>query len=81
MNLSISKILDKWENQGVDDLLSLIDNNLGALNEVSLINIVHAVVNFETFELNIMCVLQHAAANNSLEILKLGGLKQMTQVS
>ena len=37
--------LDKRENQSLDDLLDYMDKNLGRFNEVSHINILHALVN------------------------------------
>ena len=42
--LKISRMLDKRENQSVDDLLDYMDKNLGRFNEVSHINILHALV-------------------------------------
>ena len=44
VSLKISKKLDKGENQSLDDLLIFMDNNLGALHEVSQINLLHALV-------------------------------------
>ena len=42
--LNISRLLDKRENQSLDDLLDYMDKNLGKFNEVSHINILHALV-------------------------------------
>ena len=39
-----SRTLDKRENQSLDDLLDCMDKNLGRFNEVSHINILHALV-------------------------------------
>ena len=39
-----SRTLDKRENQSLDDLLDYMDKNLGRFNEVSHINIRHALV-------------------------------------
>ena len=44
VTLKISKTLDKRENQSLDDLLDYMDKNFGRLNEVSHINILHALV-------------------------------------
>ena len=44
VTLKISKILDKGENQSLDDLLNFMDTNLGALHEVSRISLLHALV-------------------------------------
>ena len=44
VTLKISKKLDKGENQSLDDLLNFMDTNLGALHEVSQINLLHALV-------------------------------------
>ena len=42
--LKISRTLDKRENQSLDDLLGFIDKNFGRFNEVSHINILHALL-------------------------------------
>ena len=42
--LKISRTLDKREHQSLDDLLDYMDRNLGRFNEVSHINILHALV-------------------------------------
>ena len=44
VTLKISRTLDKRENQILDDLLDYMDKNLGRFNEVSHINILHALV-------------------------------------
>ena len=44
VTLKISSTLDKRENQSLDDLLDYMDKNLGRFNEVSHINILHALV-------------------------------------
>ena len=44
VTLKISRTLDKRENQSLDNLLDYMDNNLGRFNEVSHINILHALV-------------------------------------
>ena len=44
VTLKISKKLDKGENQSLDDLLNFMDTNLGALQEVSQINLLRALV-------------------------------------
>ena len=44
VTLKISKKLDKGENQSLDDLLFFMDTKLGALHEVSQINLLHALV-------------------------------------
>ena len=44
VTLKISKKLDKGENQSLDDLLKFMDTKLGALHEVSQINLLHALV-------------------------------------
>ena len=44
VTLKISKKLDKGENQSLDDLLTFMDTNLGALHEVSQINLLRALV-------------------------------------
>ena len=44
VTLKISRTLDKRENQRLDDLLDYMDKNLGRFNEVSHINILHALV-------------------------------------
>ena len=44
VTLKISKTLDKRENQSLDDLLDYMDKNLRRFNEVSLINILDALV-------------------------------------
>ena len=41
---NFSKTLDKRENQRLDDLLDYMDKNLGRFNDVSHINILHALV-------------------------------------
>ena len=43
-DLKISRTLDKSENQSLDDLLEYMHKNLGIFNEVSHINILHALV-------------------------------------
>ena len=44
VTLKISKKLDEGENQSLDDLLNFMDTNLGALQEVSQINLLRALV-------------------------------------
>ena len=44
VTLKISKKVDKGENQSLDDLLNFMDTHLGALHEVSQINLLHALV-------------------------------------
>ena len=44
VTLKIFRTLDKRENQSLDDLRDYIDKNLGRFNEVSDINILHALV-------------------------------------
>ena len=44
VTLKNSRTLDKRENQSLDDLLDYMDKNLGRFNEVSHINILHALV-------------------------------------
>ena len=44
VTLKISEKLDKGGNQSLDDLLNFMDTNLGALHEVSQINLLHALV-------------------------------------
>ena len=44
VTLKISRTLNKRENQSFDDLLDFLDKNLGRFNEVSHINILHALV-------------------------------------
>ena len=44
VTLKISQKLDKGENQSLDDHLNFMDTNLGALHEVSQINLLHALV-------------------------------------
>ena len=44
VTLEISRKLDKRENQSLDDLLDYLDKNIGRLDEVSHINILHALV-------------------------------------
>ena len=44
VTLKISKKLDKGENQSLDDLLNFLDTNLGALHEVSRINVLRALI-------------------------------------
>ena len=44
VTLKISRTMDKRENQSLDDLLVYMDKNLGRFNEVSHINILHALV-------------------------------------
>ena len=44
VTLKISRTLEKRENQSSDDFLDYMDKNLGTFNEVSHINILHAVV-------------------------------------
>ena len=43
VTLKTSRTLDKRENQSLDDLLDYMDKNLGRFNEVSHINILHAL--------------------------------------
>ena len=43
VTLKISRTLDKREDQSLDDLLDYMDKNLGRFNEVSHINILHAL--------------------------------------
>ena len=44
VTLKISRTLDKRENPSLDDLLDCMDKNLGRINDVSHINILHALV-------------------------------------
>ena len=44
VTLKTSRTLDKTENQSLDDLLNYMDKNLGGFNDVSHINILHALV-------------------------------------
>ena len=44
VTLKVSRTLDKRENQSLDGLLDYMDKNLGRFNEVSHINILHALV-------------------------------------
>ena len=44
VTLKISRTLDKRKKQSLDDLLDYMDKNLGRINEVSHINILHALV-------------------------------------
>ena len=44
LTLKISRTLDKRENQSLDDFLDYTVKNLGRFNEVSHINILHALV-------------------------------------
>ena len=44
VTLKIFRTLDKRENQSLDDLLDNMDKNLGIFNEVSHVNILHALV-------------------------------------
>ena len=44
VTLKISRTLDKRENQSLDNLLDYENKNLGRFNEVSHINILHALV-------------------------------------
>ena len=44
VTLKISKKLDKGENQSLDDLLKFMDANLGAIHEVSQINLLRALL-------------------------------------
>ena len=44
VTLKFSRTLDKRENQSLDDLLDYMDKKLGRFNEVSHINILHALV-------------------------------------
>ena len=44
VNLTIFRKLDKRENQSLDDLLDYMDKNFERFNEVSHINILHALV-------------------------------------
>ena len=44
VTLKVSRTLDKRENQSLDDLLDYMDKNFGRFNEVSHINILHALV-------------------------------------
>ena len=44
VTLKITRTLDIRENQSLDDLLDYMDKNLGRFNEVSHINILHALV-------------------------------------
>ena len=48
-----------------------MDKNLGRFNEVSHINILHALVDLHDIELNIKCLWQHPATSNHLEITKI----------
>ena len=51
---NISKILDKGENQSMDDLVNFIKTNHRALHEVSHINILHALVDLNVSEAQIL---------------------------
>ena len=44
VTLKISRTLDKRENQSLDDLLDYMNKNLGRFNEVSHVNLLHALV-------------------------------------
>ena len=44
VSLKISRTLDKREKQSLDDLLDYMDKNLRRFNDVSYINILHALV-------------------------------------
>ena len=44
VTLTTSRTLDKRKNQSLDDFLDYMDTNLGRFNEVSHINILHALV-------------------------------------
>ena len=44
VTVKLSRTLDKRENESLDDLLDFMDKNLGRFNEVSHINILHALV-------------------------------------
>ena len=44
VTLKFSRMLDKRENQSLHDLLDYMDKDLGRFNEVSHINILHALV-------------------------------------
>ena len=44
VTLKFSRTLDKKENQSLADLLDYMDKNLGRFNEVSHINVLHALV-------------------------------------
>ena len=44
VTLKTSRTLDKRENHSLDDLLDYMDRNIGRFNEVSHINILHALV-------------------------------------
>ena len=44
VTLKFSRTLDKRENRSLDDLLDYMDKNLARFNEVSHINILHALV-------------------------------------
>ena len=46
VTLKISKITDKRKNQSLDSFLNFMDTNLGALHEVSQINLQHALFDF-----------------------------------
>ena len=71
VTLKVSRTLDKRENQSLDDLLDYMDKNFGRFNEVSHINILHALVDLYAFELNIKCLWQHPATSNHLEITRI----------
>ena len=43
LTLKISRVLDKRENQSLDDLFNFMDIELGALHELSQVNILHAL--------------------------------------
>ena len=45
VTITISRTLEKKENQNLDDLLIYMDKNLGVFSVVSQINILHALVN------------------------------------
>ena len=50
VTLKVSRTLDKRENQNLDNLLDYLDKKLGRFNEVSHINILHALVDLYDIE-------------------------------
>ena len=68
VTLKISRTLDKGENQSLDNLLDYMDRNLGRFDEVSHINILHVLLIYMTFELNIKCLWKNPPTSSHLEM-------------
>ena len=66
VTLKISRTLDKRENHSLDNLLDYMDKNNKRVNEVSRINILHALV--DLYELYMKCLWQNPASSNHWEI-------------